>query len=225
MRRACTEGEEGREKDQNTMRKAVLFAFVGSNGTGKSTTMKRMLELNRRNLIVPSNRLDSAWNQYPELVPEVFLEDDPWNPGKKRRAFRVPDMATFTGTRVLHIDDPAQLNAITDERHGFKNGGLFLDDFRNYIPSKGNLPPHVAKIFTGRRHRMLDIFMACHAFQDLNMQLMQFEPELYVFRTTLPPNEAVEGKVAKWEALLATVERVNRKAASSPYYFERFIPA
>lgn len=224
MRRQRTEGAE-QEKTKHGMRKAVFYAFVGSNGTGKSTTMKRMMELNARNLVVPSNRLDSAWSDYPELVPEVYLEDDAWNPGKKRRAFRAAEMASFQGARVLHIDDPAQLHAITDERHGMKNGGLFLDDFRNYIPSKGMLPPHVSKVFTGRRHRMLDIFMACHAFQDLNMQLMQFEPELYVFRTTLPPNEAVEGKVAKWEELLEVVERVNRKAQTNPYYFERFVPA
>lgn len=72
---------------------------------------------------------------------------------------------------------------------------------------------------------MLDRFMACHAFQDLNMQHMQFDPELYIFRTTWPPNETVEGKVAKWGELLATVERVNRKAQANPYYFERFVPA
>lgn len=207
------------------MRKAVLFAFVGSIGTGKSTTMKRMLELNKRNLIVPSNRFDSAWEGHAELKIDVTVDEDPLFPGRKRRFFRVPDMATFTGTRVLHIDDPAQLEAITDERHGFKNGGLFMDDFRNYIPSKGTLPPHIATMFSGRRHRMLDIFMACHAFQDINMQLLQWGAELYIFRTTLPPNSSVEGKIAKWEELLAAVERVNRKAVASPYYFERFIPA
>lgn len=38
-------------------------------------------------------------------------------------------------------------------------------------------------------------------------------------------NEIVGGKVAKWEALLATVDRVKRKAVNSPYYVERFIPA
>lgn len=38
-------------------------------------------------------------------------------------------------------------------------------------------------------------------------------------------NEIVGGKVAKWEALLATVDRVNPKAVNSPYCFERFISA
>ena len=36
---------------------------------------------------------------------------------------------------------------------------------------------------------------------------------------------AVEGRLAKREVLLAIVERVNRTAQASPYYFERFIPA
>ena len=33
---------------------------------------------------------------------------------------------------------------------------------------------------TGPRGRMLDIAMACHAFNDMNLRLMQFNPELFV---------------------------------------------
>jgi len=64
--------------------------------------------------------------------------------------------------------------------------------------------------------------MACRAFLGFNMPC---SPELYVFRTTLPPKEAEEGKVAKWEELPTMVVRVNGNAKSGPYYFERSIPA
>ena len=206
-------------------RKAFLFLFVGTNGTGKTTRAKDLLAINERNLIIPSNKLDSAWQQYPELKVKVEHEPDPMNPGKQRRVVYCPDMSTFTGTRVLHITDPIMLHAITDERHGFRNGFLFIDDFRNRMPHKGDLPAHVLELLTGRRHRMVDIALAMHSFQDMNLQLMQFQPELFIFRTTLPPNDAVEGKVADWQGLVATADRVNERARSNRYYFEHFIPA
>ena len=211
-------------------RKAFLYLFIGTNGTGKTTRIKELVEeIGSRVLIVPSNRLDDAWKGIPELTMRVFQDEDPIS-GKPIKAIRCPEMATFSGTRVFHIEDPRYLDAITDERHGFKNGVLVLDDFRNYIPSKGQLPPAVVKMLVGRRHRMLDICMAAHAFQDMNLQLMQFSPELYVFRTTLPPNDAVEGKVADWQGLLDVASRVNRIAAKlelpeDRFYYERFIPA
>ncbi|HMZ48272.1 MAG TPA: hypothetical protein PL010_14770 [Flavobacteriales bacterium] len=206
-------------------RKAFLYLFVGTNGTGKTTRAKDLLDINPRNLIVPSNRLDSAWSRYPELAITVEHEDDPMNPGKQRRVVRCPEMASFTGTRVLHIDNPAKLQAITDERFGFRNGLLFIDDFRNRMPHKGDLPSDVLNMLTGRRHRMLDIALAMHSFQDMNLQLMQFQPELFIFRTTLPPNDAVEGKVADWQGLVRTANRVNDRAKDNRYYFEHFIPA
>lgn len=207
------------------MRKAFLYLLIGTNGTGKTTQAKHLLQINERNLVLPSNRMDSAWDQYPELKVQVDLEPDPMNPGKQRRVVYCPEMNTFKGTRVLHVTEPAMLGAVTDERLGFRNGFLFIDDFRNRMPHKGDLPAHVLELLTGRRHRMVDIALAMHSFQDMNLQLMQFQPELFIFRTTLPPNDAVEGKVADWQGLVAAANRVNERARANPFYFEHFIPA
>lgn len=208
-----------------TTRKAFLYLFVGTNGTGKTTRAKDLLGINERNLILPSNRLDTAWQGYPELAWKVDHEPDPMNPGKQRRVIYCPEMATFTGTRVLHITEPAIMQAVTDEVRGFRNGFLFVDDFRNRMPHKGDLPADVLQLLTGRRHRMVDIALAMHSFQDMNLQLMQFQPELFIFRTTLPPNDAVEGKVADWQGLVATANRVNERARQDRFYFEHFVPA
>lgn len=53
--------------------------------------------------------------------------------------------------------------------------------------------------------------MAIRPFQAMNLQVMQFQPERFSFRTTLPPNNAVEGKVADWQGLVATANRVNER--------------
>lgn len=206
-------------------RKAFLYLFVGTVGTGKTTQAKNLLAINERNLILPSNKYDDAWDGIPELKWQVDHEPDPMNPGKQRRVIWCPEMATFTGARVLNITDPAILQAVTDEQRGFRNGFLFIDDFRNRMPHKGDLPAHVLEMLTGRRHRMLDVALAMHSFQDMNLQLMQFQPELFIFQTTLPPNDAVEGKVADWQGLVETANRVNQRAHRNRFYFEHFIPA
>lgn len=64
---------------------------------------------------------------------------------------------------------------------------LIIDDFRNRLPHKGGLPAHVLELLTGRRHRMVGIALAMHSFQDMDIQLMQFQPELFIFQISLPP--------------------------------------
>lgn len=211
-------------------RQAELAILVGTNGTGKSTALKELLTMNERNLIIPSSRTDTAWSGLPELKSSVVYEADPNNPRREIPVVRVQDLQTFTGNRVLHVDGNAKVfEAVLDPKRGYFNGGLILDDFRRYIYTKGSLSSGVDGLFIGRRHRMLDIYLACHSFQDISADLFRFDPTLYVGYTTLPPNDAVQGKVAKWRELLATIERVNRTNAARPegkrYYREAFEPA
>jgi hypothetical protein len=64
-------------------------------------------------------------------------------------------------------------------------------------------------MFMSRRHKMLDIFMACHSPQDISGDLIKFNPDLIVFYTTSPPNDNTLNKVPNGQAFIATVQRVN----------------
>lgn len=206
-----------------------LLILIGTNGTGKSTLLKKLLTVNSRNLIIPANRLDPAWDGIAELGTSWKHRPDPRDAkGIRMEAYQAIDnLDTFTGNRLVHADSPETFAAVCDQRTGYMRGGLFLDDFRNYVPSKGNLPGHVVSMFSSRRHRMLDIFMACHSFQDVNLQLMQFNPTFVVGYVTVPPNDTSLAKMERAEDLQRVYERVRKKNESmgTRHYFEEFTPA
>lgn len=210
-------------------RQAALRIYLGTNGTGKSTLMKSMLPVNERNLIVPSNRHDPAWDGIPELkMKPVWMQDETDPDGKKMvKAMVVDGINTFRGNRVVHVDgDPERFAAICHPDLGFLNGGLVLDDFRNYIPSKGNLRTSVWQLFSGRRHRAVDIFMAGHALEDVNGQFQQCNPTLVIGMLSREPNDGVWDKIPDAERLLDLVRRVRERNLAMPenrrHHFEKF---
>lgn len=213
-------------------RRPMLAILIGTTGTGKSTLIRKLLKVNPRNLILPSNQAD-ANRTWPGIAPLTYRWewiDDETKPGKKTNAVVVNDLDTFRGARLLFADgQPAVFDAAASGQHGFNAqpkgpAGLHLDDFRNYLYSKGTLRQPADMLLRNRRHRMLDITMACHGFEDVSRDLMRFDPVLFVFRTTLPPNEASLDKVRN-PGFEEMVERVNTRAKQNPHYFEAFIPS
>lgn len=209
-------------------RQAAFRIFIGTNGTGKTTTMKKYLAVNDRNLVVPSSRDDPAWRGYPELKWEVREMPDPFT-GKNVRAVVFPEMHTFTGTHIVNVDGDLRIfNGIIDQTRGMKRGGLFLDDFRMYIYSKGSISQEAVKLFIGRRHRELDIFMACHKGSDISSDLLGFNPDLVVGYTTSPPNDNTLAKVPNGQAFMDTCQRVNAinlKQPEGKRFYKELVPA
>jgi len=216
-------------------REAQFYILVGTNGTGKSTVLRKFLAANKRNLIIPANHYDPAWSKDDKIVPTSRFITDPndFKQLRKIRDWNIPRLQTFAGNKVLEtsvlMEDKDSQNCfakVCDPKTGFKNGGLFIDDYKNWIYSKGTLPRIVRQTFGDRRHRMIDIFMATHSFQDVNADLLQFNPRIVVFRTTLPPNETVAKKMQNFSKLQEIIERVNRIAETkNKHYCEVFIPS
>jgi hypothetical protein len=206
-------------------REATLKIRIGTNGTGKSTWMKKYLQVNERNIVIPSSPDDTAWHGLPELKWTVIQELDQFS-GRMVPRVHFPDMANFTGTRVVqHKGDLRIFNGIIDSTHGFKNGGLFLDDFKMYVYSKGTITKEANALFIGRRHRMLDIFMACHSANDISADFIRFNPELIVGYTTLPANDNTLAKMPNGGLYQQTEERVQATNLKQPegkrFYAER----
>jgi hypothetical protein len=196
----------------------VLFnLFIGMNGSGKSHNMLKWLRLNDRNLILPASRADKQWKGVPELKPKVIFPVDKMDPsGTRRRAqFIIPGINDFTGNRVVHIEGSdeeraAIFHAVIHPLHGFHNGGVFMDDSKRYIRTKGNLPGDVRDFFGDRRLHMNDIFLAAWQYQDVNadffgfggIQTFLFNVERAPNRNVLEkfPNEAEFMRVHQWVA-------------------------
>jgi hypothetical protein len=220
-------------------RKASFDILFGTNGTGKTTVLKKLIAVNERNLVIPANRLDTAWLDFPEIKTRDILkkvtkgeEDDLdyFFKSKKdkdillqREFLRLlsKELQTFRGTRRINIDHPRIFDLVINLEKGFLNGGLFIDDFKNHIRSN-NLSGNVVSLFGDRRHRMLDIFMAAHSPTDMPPKLLDFEPNIYLFRTTSNFDRADEkyhGEVMnKLEEAQARVNNIAK--TKNPYYFE-----
>lgn len=212
-------------------RMGVLWGYVATNGCGKSTLLKKLLPYNQRNLIIPSNRDDSAWHGIAELKPEVRFELDPRDPKglRKKPVDVIPGLPSFSGNRVVHVDGPEAFEAVTHPGYGFKNGGLVLDDIKNYVESQALIPGHVRTLLGGRRHRMLDIFFAAWAFQDINADLYGFQTELFIGYVTRPPDRDLARKVRNYDELVDTWKRSyeinSRLPANRRWHYEYFKPA
>lgn len=211
-------------------RQAAFRIFIGTNGTGKTTVMKKYLGVNTRNVVVPSSRDDKAWHGIPELTWEVRQMPDPFS-GKTVPTVIFPEIGTFTGTRVVYVEGNNYariLSGLLDPTHGLKRAGLFLDDFPMYIISKGTITHEAKQLFIGRRHRELDIFMGCHSGQDISADLLKFGPDLVVGYTTSPPNDTTLSKVPNGQRFLETSQRVNEINLRSPEgqrYYKELVPA
>lgn len=205
-----------------------IIAFVGIRGSGKTVLMKRMLPVNRRNLIIPSDRADAAkaYAGIRELKGKWIQVIDPRTKRPVPR-YVFPELHTFTGNRVAfiegsHSDEMFDAIARSD---GFRSGGLFLDDFKNYIPAQGNLSGNVLQLFRRSRFSMIDIYLAAHSFQDINAQIISFGIQWFIFNVERGPSDSVREKLGDRYADLMRVHRdVQRMVPSNPHAFLPYPP-
>lgn len=201
----------------STVREAAFRIFIGTSGTRKTTDIKRLLTSKRRNLVIPSGRDDTAWHEFEPLEWRVERVEDQMMPGKMVPRVIIPQLRTFKGTRILHVDGKQQLfDAVIDPTTGARDCRLVLDDFRNYIYSSGNLRHDVSALFRNRRHRMLDIFMACHSADDVSRQILALNPTLVIGYTTSMPTDTSIAKMPKGEEFLRLLEHARRVNESRP---------
>lgn len=211
-------------------RKAALCLFVGTNGTGKSTQMRRFTKVNDRNLIIPANKLDKAFDSISELKSQQ-LDVVIRGKGKTPQELTVyPELNRFKGVRKVFCQDSLDLHGIiespdVDPRRSFLKGGIFFDDFKNYVQSRGVFPSVFRRLFSDRRHREVDIFIAAHSWQYINPELFSFEPTCFVFKVTQPVTKQIQDKVQNIDELIEIQTRVNERSEKDPYYFEVFHPA
>ena len=214
-------------------RKALFEISVGTPGCGKSTLMTKMLDINSRNLIFPSNTMDDTWKKYPSKKPvfEWVVDPNDFKGNRQIKKWRIPGLNTFKGNLVVDMsgvreqkDQEDILTSIASTEMPYMNGGIFIDDCKNFIPSKGTLKLDVSRMFRERRHRMIDIFLAVHGFEDINADMIKMGAAFWVFRTDLPPTDAVRRKFGENIVHLEeTRKRVNDIAKSSnPYYCVRY---
>ena len=211
-------------------RDAIFAVAVGTNGTGKTTYWKQFLGFNKRNLIIPANRSDStkAWGHVKEIPVDAILKkvtglgplDWELLDDKKHRELR-QQLLMFMGKVFRAIDGNAKIvlnqrnkvlfDCIIHDELGFTNGGLFFDDFKNYIPAY-NPPGNVIQMLSDRRHKGVDMFLATHSPNKIPAPFFDYGPQLVVFKTTRSFETAKEKiELSLYNELVAAQARINRQ--------------
>jgi len=220
-------------------RKAAFYIAVGTNGTGKTVDLKKFLPVNSKNIIFPANRIDDAWDEIPEKVIDFKWIDDP-NTFNVKMIQKYDTRALYEmkkGNRKIFLDyndkktlkaqvnDIINIDILPNGRKAILNCGLFFDDYKNMIITKGTIPGYMRQVFNDRRHNMVDIFMATHGFNDINADFIPFGPTLIIKKTTMAPSKLFLDRIERPEELLRTIDTVNRtaeKGGKNQYYSQLF---
>ena len=219
-----------------TPRLPVFWILIGTNGTGKSTLIKKFIARAKRVLIVPANRFDPAWDHVQEIniIPLIKkasngMEDDAdsffsRNDKETRpqhnyfRQLLSHELRSFTGQRKIFSTHPEIFKAVIHQEKGFINGSLVIDDFKNHVQSN-NLSGSVRTLLSDRRHKMLDIFAATHGCTDVPPAMLNFGVKIWLFRTT-GNFERGSDNFLDYNVINETQRRVNERAKANPHYFE-----
>lgn len=169
-----------------TQRDYCSFCVFGDLGRGKSTFLaawaKKYAERTKdkkvpRKVLICDPSRASAFNEFPP-VTLTELKYGVINPqsGKVQRW-------NNGGVRVLRDvrwNDPAWFQVIT---RYFQNGLVILDESRNYIPQKSEMPPEQKEFFTIHRNNCVDVMVVSHDFMNMNLWLRKAFRVYIVFRT------------------------------------------
>ncbi|MEQ1888378.1 MAG: hypothetical protein ABL951_04250 [Alphaproteobacteria bacterium] len=223
-------------------REGLFIICIGAPGGGKTWLIRdQFIPINSRNFILPASGFDNSFDSVGRrLKPAAHYIQEAQKRvqiGKKKTRYAVkkwymPGLNTFAGNVICDIgtieDDKDYyefFRSISTNRGGIVAAGLVIDDMKNYILATGKLPGTIREMFSERRKRELDIFMATHSFQDVNADLIQYKPSFFIFNTELPPYGAVLDKIRLSKELLQTIEYINWVAQNKDaHYFEPFHP-
>lgn len=143
-------------------RQCIFWIVVGTNGVGKTTFVKNIIErypTNRNVLIADPDGYEPAWYKFPE-IPSVDL---------------IPNM---TKHRFRHMNpDKEDLEYYKTFQHGM----LVLDDCNHYL--QANLQHQMKQILVRRRQNDIDIIAVAHSLTEVPPKFWNFASHLVLFKT------------------------------------------
>lgn len=181
-------------------RQAKLILVVGTNGTGKTTLIHKLvnaeLKGGRKALIITPH--ESEWLTFNNL---------PVND--------CSNISNIRGVERIHFSgDIKILNKINSL---FFNGMLVLDDCRSMI--KPNIEQSVKDLLISRRQMMRDMILVCHSIVDVPQQVFYYSPEIILKKTSCSFEKRKSLLLPQdYNNLVKAQERINNH--SNPYYYE-----
>ncbi len=178
-------------------RRAKLTIILGTNGTGKTTLLRNIVESSsQRTLIITAQ--DAEWLHLPH------------NP------LLTPDDFAFSGIQ-RHIFDPHRTHGTLSRIHLFRKGIIVFDDCRLYL--RANTDDTIRALLIARRQREVDIFAVGHGFTEVPPVFFTFASDLFLFRTT---DEIRRRKdcLQNFDTMLNLQREINISALRNPHIFK-----
>jgi GTPase SAR1 family protein len=173
-------------------RQGLFMIIIGTNGTGKTTFLRELLESSpRRTLAVDPDGME--WDDYTTIPIE-----------------RTGDLKDGAKARVI-APQGAEFQYLMD----LVNANLILDDCRYYV--KPMIEGEIRKTLVRRRQRALDIFAVAHSFNEIPPTFWVFATHIVLFKTTDNLARKKEN-MPRFEQIKEIASAVN--SSSDPHHYE-----
>jgi molybdopterin-guanine dinucleotide biosynthesis protein len=180
------------------MRQPIFIIIVGTNGTGKTTLLHKMIKkTGRRSLIVDPDGYE--WRNLPTVEISEILEVN--KRLKKGKAVKI-------------VGPEAEDIKLLDK---YTKGNLVLDDCRYYTDSR--LDKDMRKLFIRRRQKEIDIFAVSHSLVDVPPGFFTYATHVIMFKTADNPDR-VKKNIPNYSEMMQMIKRVN--SSKNAHYFEEF---
>ena len=142
------------------MRLNIVTLVIGMPGTGKTTTLKKLIKQNSKKALIIDEKDDPSWKNIPRVPPHAL---NAWKKGTKR--IFEPDIKEVLALIAKHVR-----NAILV----FDDASGYLDYFRE---------KNLRRILIDRRHYNLDIFFTFHSLSMCSIDIYNNANYILLFKT------------------------------------------
>jgi|TARA_R110002020_G_scaffold301894_5_gene517330 hypothetical protein len=142
---------------QMVKRQSVFFILCGTNGTGKTTLLRQLVNTDKKLLVIDPDGME--WNDLTEIdITRVGEVQD----GKKARVISPS------------ADDLEYLKE-------FEDGNLVLDDCRYYVKSR--IEESIRQTLVRRRQKGIDVYAVGHSLTEIPPTFWVFATHIILFKT------------------------------------------
>tara|TARA_R100001129_G_scaffold48540_5_gene33436 strand:- start:1465 stop:2067 length:603 start_codon:yes stop_codon:yes gene_type:complete len=138
-------------------RQSVFFILCGTNGTGKTTLVRQLVDSDKKLLVVDPDGME--WNDLVEIDITRVGEIQP--------------------TKKARVISPSaeELDYLKD----FENGNLVLDDCRYYVKSR--IEESIRQTLVRRRQKGIDVYAVGHSLTEIPPTFWVFATHIILFKT------------------------------------------
>lgn len=181
-------------KEGKRVRQVLFFIIVGTNGTGKTTLTKQLINT-RKTLVVDPDGLE--WASLPTIdIQEITLLKE-----QKHARIIAPEYKDIV------------------ELVNYRNGNLVLDDCRYYVRSR--IEEGVRQLLVRRRQKNVDIFAVAHSLNEVPPTFWTFATHLILFKIKDNP-QRLKQNIPKYEEL--TKKHIPEINSHENHHYFRVIP-